>query len=298
MSRKQDRRRQIQNRRQNHALLEAVEPRILFAYPQMIQVNGAANPLNGIDVGILSTATLGDLDSDGDLDAVLGEGNGGTLLYFKNTGTAISPVYIQQTAGANPFNGVAGAGAFATRGATIQRNQLLRPFPQFGTFGIEEYNGSDRYDAATIQMEKRFRSGNSLTAQYTRSRLRDTLNFLNPQDGVLEDRVSPNDRPNRFSIGTSLRLPFGRRERLMSEVGPDANGSNPGLACVQIPDKSGIDSALWLRPTSAAAKAAASAMTKGKFHDCIVILPRLICMRFVAPSLLFLSSRLHYPYTS
>ena len=40
---------------------------------------------------------------------------------------------------------------------------------------------------------------NSLTAQYTRSSLRDTLNFLNPQDGVLEDRVSPNDRPHRFS---------------------------------------------------------------------------------------------------
>ena len=90
--------------------------------------------------------------------------------------------------------------------------QLLRPFPEFGTFAIEEYNGSDRYDAATVQIEKRFRSGNSLTAQYTRSSLHDKLNFLNPQDGVLEDRVSPNDRPNRFSIGTSLRLPFGRSE--------------------------------------------------------------------------------------
>jgi hypothetical protein len=95
----------------------------------------------------------------------------------------------------------------------VQRNQLLRPFPEFGTFAIEEYNGSDRYDAATLQIEKRFKSGNSLTAQYTRSSLHDKLNFLNPQNGVLEDRVSPNDRPNRFSIGTSLRLPFGHNER-------------------------------------------------------------------------------------
>jgi hypothetical protein len=39
------------------------------------------------------------------------------------------------------------------------------------------------------------------------------LNYLNPQDSVLEDRVSPNDRPNRFSMGTSLRLPFGRDEK-------------------------------------------------------------------------------------
>jgi len=97
-------------------------------------------------------------------------------------------------------------------GATVAKSQLLRPYPEFGTFAIEEYGGSDRYHAATVQLEKRFRSGNSLTAQYTRSSLHDTLNYLNPQDGVLEDRVSPNDRPNRFSIGTSLRLPFGRSE--------------------------------------------------------------------------------------
>jgi hypothetical protein len=110
----------------------------------------------------------------------------------------------------NPFAGLLPGSTI--NGASVAKNQLLRPYPQFGTFAIEEYNGSDRYDAATIQMEKRFRSGNSLTAQYTRSRLRDELNYLNPQDGVLEDRVSPNDRPNRFSIGTSLRLPFGREE--------------------------------------------------------------------------------------
>ena len=51
--------------------------------------------------------------------------------------------------------------------------QLLRPYPQFGTFAIEEYEGSDRYHGATIQLQKRFRNGNSLTSQYTRSSLRD-----------------------------------------------------------------------------------------------------------------------------
>ena len=49
--------------------------------------------------------------------------------------------------------------------------------------------------------------------QYTRSSLRDKLNYLNPADGQLEDRVSPNDRPNRLSIGTSLRLPFGHGQK-------------------------------------------------------------------------------------
>ena len=110
----------------------------------------------------------------------------------------------------NPFAGLLPGSAI--NGATVAKSQLLRPYPQFSTFSIEEYTGSDRYDALSLQLEKRFRSGNSLTAQYTRSSLHDKLNLLNPQDGQLEDRVSPNDRPNRFSMGTSLRLPFGRSE--------------------------------------------------------------------------------------
>jgi hypothetical protein len=98
-------------------------------------------------------------------------------------------------------------------GSTVQRQQLLRPMPQFGTISLEEYNGSDRYKAATVQIEKRFRGANSFTAQYTWSQTRDTLNFLNPQNGELEDRVSPNDRPHRFSTGGVYRLPFGRSQK-------------------------------------------------------------------------------------
>ena len=109
---------------------------------------------------------------------------------------------------ANPFAGLIPGTAF--NNATIARNQLMRPYPQFGTISIENYEGSDRYEGATVQLDKRFRGGNSLTIQYTRSSTRDKLNYLNPADGILEDRVSPNDRPNRLSIGTSLQLPFGK----------------------------------------------------------------------------------------
>lgn len=119
---------------------------------------------------------------------------------------------------ANPFAGLLAGSTL--NGGTVQRLQLLRPHPQFGTFAIEEYTGSDRYHAGTLQLQKRFRNGNSLTAQYTRSSLRDTLNYLNPSDGVLEDRISPNDRPHRFSAGTVLRLPFGREQKW----GHDWNG--------------------------------------------------------------------------
>ncbi len=115
----------------------------------------------------------------------------------------------------NPFAGLVPGSTM--NGSTVQRQQLLRPYPEYGTFAIEEYTGSDRYKAATIQLDKQFRSGNSFTIQYTRSSLHDKLNYLNPQNGVLEDRVSPNDRPNRFSIGTSIQLPFGRGERWGSD---------------------------------------------------------------------------------
>jgi hypothetical protein len=96
--------------------------------------------------------------------------------------------------------------------ATVQRQQLLRPYPEFGTFGVETASGSDSYRAVTLQLERRFRSSNSFTMQYTRSRTRDKLKYLNPQVDQLEDRISPNDRPNRFSIGSSVALPFGRSQ--------------------------------------------------------------------------------------
>ena len=52
-----------------------------------------------------TTPTLADLDGDGDLDAIVGE-RGGTLYYYKNTGTVTVPVYAEQTGTANPFNGI------------------------------------------------------------------------------------------------------------------------------------------------------------------------------------------------
>ncbi len=108
----------------------------------------------------------------------------------------------------NPFAGLLPGSTI--NGATVQRQQLLRPFPEFGTFGIEQQTGSDSYHAGTAQLERRFAGGNSFTVQYTRSRTRDRLKNLNPQQDVLEDRVSLNDRPNRLSVGSSVVLPFGR----------------------------------------------------------------------------------------
>ena len=57
----------------------------------------------------------------------------------------------------NPFAGLIPGTAF--NNATIARNQLMRPYPQFGTISIENYEGTDSYEAATVQLDKRFRAG-------------------------------------------------------------------------------------------------------------------------------------------
>ena len=66
---------------------------------------GAANPFNGVNAGFYSNPTFEDIDNDGDKDAFSGV-YGGTILYYKNTGTASAPVFTAQTGAANPFNGV------------------------------------------------------------------------------------------------------------------------------------------------------------------------------------------------
>ena len=125
----------------------------------------------------------------------------------------------------NPFQGL--LPGTTLNGATITRAQLLRPYSQFlaganngavsntGTIsvGTEEYRGSDHYQAGTILIEKRFTGHSSLVASYTRSHETDRLNFLNPGEGILENRISPNDRPNRATLGAIVDLPFGRGQK-------------------------------------------------------------------------------------
>ena len=73
--------------------------------PAFTARTGAANPFNGVTVGIFSTPSFADLDGDGDLDAVVGA-NDGTLGYVENTGSALAPAFAERTGAANPFNGV------------------------------------------------------------------------------------------------------------------------------------------------------------------------------------------------
>ena len=73
--------------------------------PTFTELTGGGNPLNGVFTTFDSSVSAGDLDGDGDLDAIVGQQNG-TFRFFENTGTATSPTFTEMTGGSNPLNGV------------------------------------------------------------------------------------------------------------------------------------------------------------------------------------------------
>lgn len=108
----------------------------------------------------------------------------------------------------NPYKGLLPGTSY--NGSTIQRNQLLRPYSEFGRVAVEEYNGSDSYNALQVSVQKQFKEGSSILATYTWSKLTDRLSYLNPSDTELEHRLSPDDRPHRATLAGIFKLPFGK----------------------------------------------------------------------------------------
>ena len=57
----------------------------------------------------------------------------------------------------NPFAGLLpGEGL---NSATVQRQQLLRPYPQFNNIDVRRYDGSSKFDSAQFRLERRFSGG-------------------------------------------------------------------------------------------------------------------------------------------
>ncbi|MCZ8279997.1 MAG: VCBS repeat-containing protein, partial [Acetobacteraceae bacterium] len=86
-------------------VVDASGVRVNGVVPTFTEMDGSANPFNGIIVVYNSTPSFVDLDSDGRLDLVSGEGLG-MLLAWRNTGSATAPAFTALTGSANPFNGI------------------------------------------------------------------------------------------------------------------------------------------------------------------------------------------------
>jgi trimeric autotransporter adhesin len=135
----------------------------------------------------------------------------------------------------NPFFGVADAGGLGSR-ATIERGQLLRPYPQFlNVLMTQSTAARSRYNAIVLQLNKRASTdwwGGQFS--YTWSRLDDNQfgqsNFYAPNSaaGRLLDNYDPGsdfgrsllDSPVKVVLAPIIRPPFGRGQRFLNSGGP------------------------------------------------------------------------------
>ena len=113
----------------------------------------------------------------------------------------------------NPFKNLLPTTSPFNSSNTITRAQSLLPFPQFTNLWVQQYNGSNRYNALQLQISQRFSKNLTFSASYTRSKLREKTDYLNPSDTTLEERVSPDDRPDRFAVSAVYLLPVGHNQK-------------------------------------------------------------------------------------
>jgi hypothetical protein len=126
--------------------------------------------------------------------------------------------YLQERV-PNPFAGLLPGSGF--NGATVQRQQLLRPYPQFDTVTENSMSiGKTWYNAIQVIVQKRMSHGLKFTSSYTYSRTKERNSFLNAQDTELVEQPTDYDRPHIWVFSGTYELPFGKGRRF----GADARG--------------------------------------------------------------------------
>ena len=140
----------------------------------------------------------------------------------------------------NPFFNVPNAGSYTAR-STIQRNQLLRPYPQFDNVTMTQSTlASSQYHAAVVSLNKRATGWWGGRINYTWSRLYDNQfgqgNYYSNAPGIMNNYTaiegspyfdldaewgrSRLDSPHKLTASPIIRLPFGEGRRwLTSGVG-------------------------------------------------------------------------------
>ena len=123
----------------------------------------------------------------------------------------------------NPFAGlIAGTGL---DNATVPRSQLLRPFPQFTGFNMDQLNtGRIWYNSLQVSATKRYSHGLSFTTSYTLSKNIEANDYLNAQDAAPSRTLVDWDRTHRLVIAPSYELPFGKGRKFLANSHPVLRG--------------------------------------------------------------------------
>jgi hypothetical protein len=110
---------------------------------------------------------------------------------------------------ANPFQGRLPGTPF--NGATVPLQQLVRPYPQFGSITEDRRSlGVNDYDSLQLSLNKRMSKGVQFLVSYTYSRAMEEVGYLNNQDdwNQLLRVVTVGDSPHRLMLSGNWSLPF------------------------------------------------------------------------------------------
>ena len=106
-------------------------------------------------------------------------------------------------------------------GATVQRQQLLRPYPQYtGVSRLSPAFGNTVYHSAQIKYEKRMAAGVTGLVSYTIAKnIGDISAAQNAYDRRAERSNTDLDVPQRLTIAAAWDFPIGRGKALASNIG-------------------------------------------------------------------------------
>ena len=173
-------------------------------------------------------------------------GSRGTDLLIGESGLAfgqVDPSYLSlgtalQDQVPNPFFGIITNPSSPLRFATVSRNRLLRPYPQYdGVSAFRVPGAKSIYHGFTFRADKRFADGLSLLTSYTYGKLKDdastTVGFLgqagtqqNAYDRAGDYSLSSNDVSYRSVTAFVYDLPFGEEGRFGAASAVRSAGSS------------------------------------------------------------------------
>lgn len=136
-----------------------------------------------------------------------------------------------QTQVANPFRGQIASGPLS--GSTVQRQQLLRPYPDYQT--VQTFaapNASSVYHSFQASLEKRFSGGLSALVSYTTGKLiTDALSVggggsaaglegfrMGRFNRALDRRVDQDDVSQRLVVSSVYELPVGKGRKFLTDA--------------------------------------------------------------------------------
>jgi hypothetical protein len=135
------------------------------------------------------------------------------------------------------YVGVVKQGTLSSPTGTVTQNQLLRPFPQYGSISNSgHYIGISNYDALEVKLQKRMSNGGQILGAYTFSKLMTDAEYLTSwldttTTAGYQDYNSPMsnyslssfDARQRLVVSYLYPLPIGKGQLLLSNLNPVAN---------------------------------------------------------------------------